>query len=107
MGQACACICAHDGGEDYAAIYKETFPAAKKTYKCCECGGEIKAGEKYHCVTGLWDGVWATYRTCMPCNRIRDHYCQGRDFVITALRGSFFCCFGFDYCGQWPDAPEV
>lgn len=51
---------------------KETFPSARKEYVCCECGSTIDIGEKHQCFTGLLDGVWVTFRTCIPCSKIRN-----------------------------------
>jgi len=55
-----------------ATTFWETTPTARKTYACCECGSEILPGEKYHKLTGVWDGVFATYKTCAVCQRVRE-----------------------------------
>lgn len=52
-------------------LEKETYPKARKQYTCCECGSTIDIGEEYQRVTGLFDGSWETWRTCIVCSRIR------------------------------------
>lgn len=47
---------------------------ARKAHRCCECRGEIRKGEKYHTVTGLWDS-WGRYKTCSECKVLRDMVC--------------------------------
>ena len=53
------------------AIYHQTYPIARKSHICCECGGEIKSGEKYENFWGVWDGEQKTFKTCTECNAIR------------------------------------
>lgn len=52
-------------------LKRETFPVARKQYKCCERGSDIGPGEKYQCITGLFEGQFDTYRTCLICANIR------------------------------------
>lgn len=53
------------------SIFEEKYPIARKNYRCCECHTAIHVGEKYHYAKGCWDGKWAKYRTCIPCNILR------------------------------------
>jgi hypothetical protein len=69
----CACI-----GSDYDSVGwdfgpSETFPSAKKRWKCEECGEVISVGEKYACVSGKSDGDWFVLRTCMDCHSVTEH----------------------------------
>ena len=50
---------------------RETTPVARKVHTCCECGGAIQQGEKYHNTWGVWDGEQYTFKTCAECNEIR------------------------------------
>jgi len=52
-------------------ITKETWCIAIKNNTCCECGSTIKYGDRYQYIRGLWDGVWAAYKTCEPCADLR------------------------------------
>lgn len=45
---------------------------ARKTHKCCECGGEIKIGETYDHLSGIWDGEPGRFKTCQDCINLRD-----------------------------------
>ncbi|MEG0634857.1 MAG: hypothetical protein RR517_20200 [Pseudomonas sp.] len=47
-------------------------PVARKPHTYCECGGNIGPGHKYQLVAGSWEGEMDSYRTCMPCVRVRD-----------------------------------
>lgn len=64
-------MCFYNDGE-YATIWRESDPRARKQYKCYECGGTIIVGEKYRCVFTVFEGDAGTYRTCSRCVRLRD-----------------------------------
>jgi hypothetical protein len=64
-----------------------------KEWKCCECGEKIELGQKYHYLTGVADGRWVTYRTCVPCERIRRDFCC----CIGSLRYDLWYELDFDY----------
>lgn len=90
-----SCDCSSDYG-DKPEFYSETFPVAKKEYTCCECGETIKHGQVYNRFTGKWDGKVTTYKTCMPCYNIREHYCPN-GYVFGDLAVQIGDCLGFDY----------
>lgn len=94
MSAKCVCVCSDD--YDSPEVYHEGFPIAKKSHICCECDREIKPGERYHKFTGLWKGEWMTFRTCLPCYRIREEYCN-TGYIFGELRNELWDCFGFDY----------
>jgi len=90
------CDCSIDHGE-YADVYREEFPVARKTYKCYECGEDILPREKYHKATGLWkESGWDTFHTCMPCYHIRMEHCS-HGYLFGGLREAIEECLGFDY----------
>lgn len=89
------CDCSCDDGER-PDFYREETPVARKAYKCCECGGDILPGQKYHKAVGLWAGDFQTWRTCQPCQAIRDEYCSG-GWVFGELAEAIRECLGFDY----------
>lgn len=62
---ACAC--------DYEppSFHSRKAVKARKTYHCVECSGEIRPGERYERVTGMWDGYIDRYQTCRRCHDIR------------------------------------
>ena len=60
------CYCDIDNGDE-PTFYRSTRPVARKEYKCCECGGAIRRGERYERVNGVWDGGMSTFKTCLYC----------------------------------------
>ncbi len=51
---------------------------ARKEHVCGECREPIARGTKYEYATGVWDGRPDTFKTCLMCVEIRDHFaCEG------------------------------
>ena len=90
-----SCDCSADI-DDGPSFFNETFPRARKVHKCCECNGDIKPGEKYHKASGKWGDRLNTYKTCMPCHNIREHYCQ-YGYYFGELEEQISECIGFSY----------
>jgi hypothetical protein len=61
--------CAFEDGPEFSS---EDFIVARKSHKCCECYTEIKPGDTYHYLRGLWDGEFMTFKTCEKCADLRD-----------------------------------
>jgi hypothetical protein len=47
---------------------------ARKDHKCVECREVIAAESKYEYTSGIWDGRASTYKTCLACVEIRNHF---------------------------------
>ena len=47
-------------------------PRARKTHRCCECYTDIKPGETYEKVAGVWGGEFDHHKTCEACVRLRE-----------------------------------
>ena len=62
------CFCDYD----FPAVFTSKLVKARESHRCSECGSEIKAGEQYETVRGLWDGQWERFKTCSDCLAIRD-----------------------------------
>jgi len=90
----CTCSCNYDG--DSPELFSEKIVTARKKYRCFECGGIIKPGDKYEYVKGKWDGDFSSYKTCILCARIRDDLCQC-GFIYGELRNQIWNDLGFDY----------
>lgn len=88
---------------DEPSVYRETVRRARKAWRCCECGEVIASGEQYQEATGVWDGQWSTYRTCLPCAAMRrDLSAYGWCFGELGVAVSE--CLGFDpYCAEEED----
>lgn len=47
--------------------YKESWRKANKEHKCCACGEAIRKGDRYHYVSGIWDGEPSWFKHCARC----------------------------------------
>lgn len=63
------CVC------DYTApqVYLAKQVKARKSHVCEECRNTIRAGDAYERVSGLWEGQWETFRTCLGCVSLRQY----------------------------------
>lgn len=68
------CDCSDYGGS-IPDFYSVVIRTARKPHRCCECDTEIKPGERHEYATGKWDGEIDTFRTCLMCVSIRQHFC--------------------------------
>jgi hypothetical protein len=91
-----ASFCSCDQG-DWPEVFEKRVLRARKRYRCCECGSVIGVGEMYERVSGLWDGRWARYKTCVVCARIRRDYCAPFGY----LRETIWEGLGTDIVGVW------
>lgn len=77
--------------------YSERIRGARKQHWCCECSEAIMPGQHYEDASGIdAGGDPFRQRTCLPCSRIRAHYCP-RGWIFGELRQQFEYCVGFDY----------
>ena len=76
-----------------------TSPKARKTHICCECESEIIKGERYELIKGVWEGVFATFKTCSFCASLREkaHYTYSLNYDEGFAFGDFWECVGMDY----------
>lgn len=61
------------------AAFKMVTRKARKPHFCCECGSDIRKGEKYQYISGIWDGEPNSYKTCNSCSELRDDYYSSTD----------------------------
>lgn len=65
----CACVYVdHDSGPE---LCSEKLVKARKIHICGECLREIKPGETYETMFGVWEGSHDTHKTCSDCLSIR------------------------------------
>lgn len=84
--------CPLGGGDDApATVHVVTVPRAAREHRCAECRETIPKGQKYENVKGLWDGRWSTFKTCLSCVEIRNH---------------FACETGWEYGSVWSQLEE-
>ncbi len=67
--------CPLGGGDDApASVLSTSVVKAAKEHCCTECRETIFKGIKYELAKGCWDGTWSTYKTCLSCVEIRNHF---------------------------------
>lgn len=59
---------------DLPELYEESYRVSRKQYSCCECHKKIKKGEKYKFAKGKWSGEFASFKTCLTCDEIKNNY---------------------------------
>ncbi len=88
-------LCNVDVSYDYPEFYSASIHKARKPRECCECGEQIKSGDRYEYVAGKWDGHFEVFCTCMACMNVRNgqmsNWCHGQ------LREDLWECLGIDY----------
>lgn len=82
------------------SAYRYLYRTARKSHECCECHREIKSGEKYEYISGIWDGLPTSYKTCLECADIRDKYLDNEDNETVAL-GKLACEISNDLCAGY------
>jgi len=66
---------------------------ARKEHQCYECREVIPIGAIYEYASGVWDRQPSSYKTCLSCVEIRNHFaCDGWLFgqVWQDIRDNFF-----------------
>jgi len=61
-------------GDGQPALYATTKPRSRRQHKCCECRRIIEPGELYLRESGLWDGMFQTFKTCRDCQSVRNSF---------------------------------
>lgn len=88
----CCPLSGNDG--DPAELCETDIVRARKEYACTECGETIRPGDKHERVKGMWDKEWSTFRTCLSCVEIREHFSCGSGWLFGCLwddlRENFF-----------------
>jgi len=64
---------------------------ARKEHHCIECRETIAAGTRYEYASGIWDGSASSFKTCLDCVEIRNH---------------FACSSGWEYGSVWAQLKE-
>lgn len=63
---------------DGPSCYSSSTRKARKGHRCCECRETITPGTEYEYVSGIWDGRPESFKTCLSCVEIRNHFgCEG------------------------------
>lgn len=70
------CICIDADNGPASGTFRSKVVKGRKDYRCCECSRPLPKGTIHHADTGLWDGGWDTYRTCMLCAQVRKDFME-------------------------------
>lgn len=57
----------YTGDNGYATVYELREYRARKSYRCCECGGPIPVGVRYERLFMVFDGHARNYHTHLEC----------------------------------------
>lgn len=90
------CECAGFSDADEPQVYQLRIVKARKKHICCECRETIGVGRLYEVAHELYDGHWMSWKTCLPCSRIRSDLCRC-GYVHGELRVAIQECLGMDY----------
>lgn len=78
MSEAMCCPLTGNDEGDAASCHTESTRTARKEHRCCECREAILKGARYEYQSGIWDGEPSSFKTCLSCVEIRDHFaCDG------------------------------
>jgi len=90
------CDCSADVDE-VPRCSSEKTRVARKEHTCIECEEVIAVGDRYVNEWGLsYEGCPYSYHTCVPCHRIRLHYCPS-GWYWGELAEQLSDCIGFNY----------
>lgn len=83
-------MCEYQGPDDTGGCeaYSEKWRRARVTHECGECGGKIAIGETYRFISGVWEGVGDSFKTCAACVAIGKEFKRAHDgegFYLGAL----------------------
>lgn len=80
--------------DESALVWNRTTRKARKDHKCVECGDTIHKQQSYDYTSMLYDGQWTTWRTCLLCAEIGDHFACGNGRIVgelwSDLKDNFF-----------------
>lgn len=92
----CDCI------DERPQAYQEKIRIARKAHCCCECGGAIKPGDRYHYASGVWDGRGDNYKTCLTCHPWREALeCWAFGELVNDLRETYHQRTGDDWVAHY------
>jgi len=73
---------------EYPTFYREKKRKARVPHQCSECHHTIKPSTEYIAISGKWDGKIDTYKQCLSCKEISQHY-RDTENCCVALGGLF------------------
>ena len=93
MSETMCCALSNDG-DGVVQCHTETIRKARKDHQCYECGEPIAKGTQYEYVSGIWEGEPTSFKTCLACVDVRNHFSCGNGWVYgevwSQLQEAFF-----------------
>ncbi len=72
---------------------KEVWQNARKPHKCHACKETIRVGDRYHVLSGIWDGTPRSFKHCARCWTMLEELPEGAQLDLN--------------CGQiWESPPD-
>jgi len=65
-----SCICIEM--DDIRTLLSRNRRIARKPHTCGECNAEIEVGEEYEIDATVFEKDFETFKTCLPCLRVRN-----------------------------------
>lgn len=90
-------VCIGTDIHDFPEFCNESDPIARKDHECCECWRTIPKGEKYHRISGKWDGDFTTHCQCAQCHEIQVVFSCGEGYYFGGLWESWEEADGFRF----------
>jgi hypothetical protein len=72
-----AACCPLSSCDESATVYNQDERTARKDHACFECGETIPARSRYEHISMLFDGHWDSFKLCLSCREIGDHFTCG------------------------------
>jgi hypothetical protein len=76
------CCPLDNDGDGSLEVIEDKVVKARKDHRCVECRETIAKGQKHEYIKGLWDGRFDTFRTCLSCVEIRNHFSCGNGWLF-------------------------
>jgi hypothetical protein len=80
--------------QDAPKVFERDEIVARKTHRCCECGGTILPGNVYERVSGLWEDKWYHFSTCERCADLRRSVSESICAPLKELDESYYYLTG-------------
>lgn len=79
--------------ENGPSASSEAWRNARKSHRCHACHETIRAGDRYHVLSGIWDGSAHTFKHCARCWTMLEELPDGAQLDLN--------------CGEiWENPPE-
>ena len=92
-----------DAGEEYAAVYRDSWRRARKSHECDACDLTIEPGHQYHITFTVFEGAPDMTKRCARCQAIYEHLTSRMDTREEVCNPKLNC--GHEYRERWEEDP--